>query len=795
MSPLSNLTVLTPMNLITNETLFLTLEKVDYFTYNVCSAAPPNIVSDGLWGGQLNGRTPLKSSLPVFELQMLVIFVVTQFFQFFLKRFDFPQFIPPMIAGLILGPAIQVEVLDKYKKLLFPYPSQDTLATITSIGYALFIFISGVQMDLSMITRTGHRAWTIAITGLSLPLIICIPFIAFNAENLNTYVGDQANHFAPVVLAETVISFAVVGSLLIELKIINSELGRLALSSVLVSDILSKSIVCLSNIFLDNNRPSSSSVLLISLISLSIFVPLIFRPAMFWIIKHTAEGRPVDDGYVYLIITMVFALGWISVQINQEFILGAFVLGLAVPEGPPLGSALVKKLQFFGNSFFLPIFVTCSVMKADFSLQYSPIIAVTTAFVIICTHLTKVIGCIIPALICKIPFKDALVLSLILNVKGVVEVVVYGILYDEGIIGNHTYGIMLINIMIIACIVKWSVKLLYDPSRKYAGYQKRNIMSLKPDSDLRILACVHKTHHISAMKDILDVCCPTAEHPIIVHALHLIELVGRTSPIFISHRIQRKISTSTHRSYSNDVILGFDLYEHDNIGAVTAHTYTAISPPTLMHEDVCQLALDKVASIVILPFHLRWSSDGAVEFDDKNIRSLNCKALEIAPCSVGILVTRSSHQNSSLIRLAMVFLGGRDDREALCLAKRTMRNPRVNLVVYHLVPEEHTLNIEYLLDNEALEHIKKPQSSLDNVSYRQVIVNGGPETSMVLRHIVNEHDFFIVGRRHGLDSPQTEGLTTWSEFAELGSIGDLLASSDFESRACVLVVQQQVKDT
>lgn len=339
-----------------------------------------------------------------------------------------------MQAGLILGTAIQVEALDKYKKLMFPFPSQDTLATIASIGYALFIFISGVQMDLSMITRTGRKAWTIAITGLVVPLIICIPTLNNYLGDHKSVIGDHVYSASAVVISETVISFAVVASLLNELKIINSELGRLALSSVLVSDILSKTIACFSRVAaMESLGKNEMIVMWISLIAFGIFVPLIFRPAMFWIIKHTREGRAVDDGYVYLIISMVFALGWIAVRINQEFVLGAFILGLAVPEGPPLGSALVKKLQFFGNSLLLPIHVTCSVMKADFSLHYSSEIVIVMGSIILFTHLIKVIACVIPSLFCKIPFKDALVLALIVNVRGVVEIGIYIIIYDEGV--------------------------------------------------------------------------------------------------------------------------------------------------------------------------------------------------------------------------------------------------------------------------------------------------------------------------------------------------------------------------
>ncbi|KAG5015372.1 hypothetical protein JHK85_021508 [Glycine max] len=86
-------------------------------------------------------------------------------------------------------------------------------------------------------------------------------------------------------------------------------------------------------------------------------------------------------------------------------------------------------------------------------------------------------------------------------------------LFELQTISGPTYGVMMINIMVIASIVKWSVKLIYDPSRKYAGYPKRNIASLKPDSELRVVACLHKTHHASAVKDCLDLCCPTTEDP------------------------------------------------------------------------------------------------------------------------------------------------------------------------------------------------------------------------------------------------------------------------------------------
>ncbi|AET00111.1 putative cation/H+ exchanger [Medicago truncatula] len=793
------------MSINSNYTLFNEIKRLNGPIYKVCFEAPPHIVSDGLWGGHDNGRRPMKSFLTLFELQLIIIFALTQICSFLLKPLRLPQFLPQMIAGLILGVSFELKPMDTYMDKLFPYGTHDVISSISSLGMMFFVFINGVQMDFSLITRTGKKAWIISIIGFSVPLcVLFIPLLTLPGKVEAIQKIDGGNGILVAMLTHSLSTFGTIASLLSELQIQNSELGRLSLSSALVCDILTA--IIQSNIVVLVTSPDSTTLLrnLFLLYILIVLIPLVCRPIMFWIIKRTPEGRPVKDSYLYVIISMVFVFGILSVKINQEFAIGAFILGLSVPEGPPLGSALVKKLQFFCTTFFLPIFVTTCVLKADFSMDVSSSVMVYTGLAVLVTHLVKMTACFITALCCKMPVTDALCISLILNTKGVIEVGIYSSAFDDQIINRKTFGMMMISIMIIATIVHWSVKLLYDPSRKYAGYQKRNMMGLKRNSELRILVTLQKQNHISAATNFLDLCCPTQEKPITVDVLHVIELVGRALPLFIHHRLQRQASGSTSsKSYSDNVILAFDIYEHDNQNAVSINTYTAISPPNLMFEDVCNLALDKVATIIILPFHIRWSSDGEVESDDKKVlRALNRRVLEIAPCSVGILVTRANSMQKptsikseySTTRLAIIYLGGNDDdEEVLCLAKRAMNNPKINLVVYRLIAKENIEELEefMVIGDEMLEEFKHAE----NVRYQEVFTKNGSQTASFLREIVNEHDFFIVGRRHETQSPQTDGLAEWSEFPELGAIGDFLASPDLNSSASVLVVQQQLSRT
>ncbi|KAK8563029.1 hypothetical protein V6N12_011090 [Hibiscus sabdariffa] len=220
-----------------------------------------------------------------------------------------------------------------------------------------------------------------------------------------------------------------------------------------------------------------------------------------------------------------------------------------------------------------------------------------------------------------------------------------------------------------------------------------------------------------------------------------------------------------------------------------------------MYEDTCNLTMNRLTSFIILPFHRRWSIDGSIESEDQTIRSLNFHILERAPCSVGIHVevrrsnfrdTSPTHHSS--YKIAVIFMGGQDDREALALAKRISQYQSVSLTVIHLKAKTSLGNIlaenGQMLDDEMLRYNKR---SVKNLTYIQEQVKDGPETSTFLRSIVGHFQLIIVGRRYKSKDPQTFDLEEWCEFQEIGIIGDLLSSLDFVGNYSLLIVQQQLQ--
>ncbi|KAF3432879.1 hypothetical protein FNV43_RR23981 [Rhamnella rubrinervis] len=786
----------------------------DWVKFDVCTELPPLVNSENnIWSKKRvpQDKKMMTNSMAELEVIMALMFFSSQAVHFVLRHFGLPKIASQIISGIILSFALVDSNGQPRLENLFTRTGQELVGTLSMFGYQLFLFLTAVKMDLGTILRTRKKA---AIIGVAAPLV---PFFFGMGIKpaLQTHLRtSEKTKLTNLVVAQSITSFPVISSLIIELNILTSEFGRLALTASMVSDVVS---FCLANIvslaetyklqgFLEALKMFSI------IIGFIIVVIFIIRPMMFWIIKRTPEGRPVKNVYVYTIILLALSSGLLSNIVGAYVFLGPYILGLAIPDGPPLGSAVIDKLDSFVSGVFLPLLMVSTGMRVDCQEMKFDKMILSSMVIIILTYLVKLVTCLLPCMYYKMPTLDSLALSLIMSSQGIVELSLYSMLRDNNQLDDGTYGLVLFTILAIVIVGPISVKYLYDPSRKYAGYQKRNIMHLKPNSELRIVSCINRPDDIPSTINLLDNSCPTKENPITVYVLHLIELIGRASPIFISHQMQQKVLSNI--SYSANMILSFGRFERDNWGTVTVNSFTSVSPPNLMHDDICTMALDKLASLIILPFHREWSMDGTVELDDNMVRTLNCSVLDKAPCSVGILVNRgqvrrrpansdASPAHAHVYSVCVIFLGGKDDREALVYAKRMAKDQSINVMVLHFLapkdlPEEPKMKWEHMMDSELLKDVRNSNLSTDRqgyMGYMAKVVKDGSEMALIVRNLVDDYDLIITGRRYGVDCPQTSGLMEWSEFPELGVVGDLLASTDnVFGRASVLVLQQQVTD-
>ncbi|XP_010273236.2 PREDICTED: cation/H(+) antiporter 15-like [Nelumbo nucifera] len=774
--------------------------------------SPTMITAGGIW----EGDNPLDYSLPLFTLQLGLIVIITRILVFILKPFRQPRVVSEILGGVILGPSV-LGRSKTFTEIVFPLRSITLIETMANVGLLYYLFLVGVEMDLTMIKRTKKKAFSIAIAGMFLPFAIGIIFMSFTSQN--TGVSHSTSSIFYLAVALSVTAFPVVARILAELKLLNTELGKIAMSAALVNDmcawILLAVAVALSGNDSNNMAPLGMVFTTIGYVGFCIFV---VRPAIEWIVERTPEGENFSDFHICLILTGVMVFGFINDAVGTHSIFGAFFFGLVIPNGH-LGVVLIEKLEDFVSGLLLPLFFAVNGLRTDVGAIQGFGSWSTLILLAVLACLGKVFGTLFVSFLYKMPMREGVSLGLLMNTKGLIEIIILNIGREHGVLDEQSFSVMVIAAIVMTSLITPIVTTIYKPTRRFLPYKRRTIQMSKPESELRILSCIHSPRNVPTIISLIDAAHPSKKSPICVYALHLVELTGRASAMLIVHNTRKFGHPALNRTQaqSDHIVNAFENYRQHTSG-IAIQPLTAISPYSTMHEDICNLAEDKRVTFIILPFHKQQTVDGGMEATNPAFRSVNQNVLANAPCSVGILVdrgfTRSARvgSNHDTHHVAMLFFGGPDDREALAYAWRMTTHPNVKLSLLRFLPGNDTSEIivaagnetedssiltvvtdndkEKQLDEEYINEFRLRTVHNESVTYREKIVKNGEETVAAIRSIDNIHDLYIVGRSHGVVSPLTAGLTDWSECPELGAIGDLLASSDFAATVSVLVVQQ-----
>ncbi|KAI3686171.1 hypothetical protein L1987_79844 [Smallanthus sonchifolius] len=769
--------------------------------------APLMITTQGIW----QGDNPLKYSLPLFLLQLILVVLTTRILVFLLKPFRQPRVISEILGGVILGPSV-LGRSEVFTNAVFPLNSVTVLETMANIGLLYFLFLVGVEMDIAVIRHTGRKAIFIAFAGMILPFLMGISFSFLLHER--TQGVKQGTFILFLGVALSVTAFPVLARVLAELKLLNTDIGQIAMSSALVNDMCAWVLLALAIALAENENIDVSTLwVVLSSAGFIMFCVYAVRPMVSWVIRKTPEGEPVSDFYIGVILTGVMISGFITDAIGTHSVFGAFIFGLVIPNGP-LGVTLIERLEDFVSGLLLPLFFAISGLKTSIGAINGADTWGILALVIILACAGKVAGTLLVALLYQIPFYDGVTLGFLMNTKGLVEMIVLNVGKDQKVLDDKSFAIMVVVALVMTAIITPAVTILYKPARRFAPYKGRTILKTKPDSELRTLVCIHTPRNVPTIINLLEATNPSSNSPLSIYVLHLVELTGRASAMLIVHNSRRSGRPAANRTQaqSDHIINAFETFEQ-HAGNVSVQPLTAISPYSTMHEDICSVAEDKRVAFLILPFHKQQTVDGGMEATNPSYRTINQNVLANAPCSVGILVDRGLSATTRIAgnviahHIAVVFIGGPDDREALALAWRMSSHPGNTLTVMRFVdgsdnpePPRNTSDPRVLTvvtdsdrdkqqDDEFINQFKTRITNEGSIVYTEQVVKNGEETVAAVRSVDPVHDLFIVGRGQGTMSPLTAGLTDWSECPELGAIGDLLASSDFATTVSVLVIQ------
>ncbi len=390
-----------------------------------------------------------------FLIDLALILISTKLLGLLTKRFQLPQVVGALLAGLIFGPA-----------LLNVLTETDFIAKTSEIGVIVLMFTAGLETDVKELKKTGKASLIIAIIGVIIPLAGGY----FLASLFNTAPTDGAsaslflqNMFIGVILTATSVSITV--ETLKEIGKLNTRAGNAILGAAIIDDILG--IIALT--IITSMTDQSVLLWLVLLKILGFFaVSAIGGLVFYYLFKHFVN-RYNKDMRRFVIVAFFFCL-LLSYVAEEYFgvadITGAYIAGLIIANNPK-SSYIASRFDTISYMFLSPIFFASIGLKFELPHMTTAIIVFSVLLVIVAV-LTKVVGCGIGAKLSKFSSSESVQVGCGMISRGEVALIVANKGAALGLMSTVFFGPVILTVIITTIVAPVLLKLAFRSSKTEA---------------------------------------------------------------------------------------------------------------------------------------------------------------------------------------------------------------------------------------------------------------------------------------------------------------------------------------
>ncbi|HUO27567.1 MAG TPA: cation:proton antiporter [Bryobacteraceae bacterium] len=398
-------------------------------------------------------------------LQIAAILMAARVVGFLFQKINQPQVIGEMVAGILLGPSLLGWVAPGVSAALFPPQSLGYLNALSQIGLVVFMFVVGLALDPTELKGYGHAA------VLTSHVSIVAPFCLGGLTALYLYprLSDDGVTFSGFALfmgsAMSITAFPVLARILSERGLVRSRMGTLAIACAAVDDITGWCILAYIVVLVrvtQAGRPAwvtmSGSLLYVLTM---IFVVRRFLPAF----ERAYRKRDrLSDNLVAVIVILLLASALATEWLGIHLLFGAFLMGAIMPKTPDFTRYLLHKFESVIVVLLLPLFFAFTGLRTRIGVGGGSAIWFYSALVIVAAITGKLGGSMLAARLSGMPWRDSAALGVLMNTRGLMELVILNIGLDIGVISPAMFSIMVLMALVTTFMTTPLLEWIY-PSR------------------------------------------------------------------------------------------------------------------------------------------------------------------------------------------------------------------------------------------------------------------------------------------------------------------------------------------
>jgi Kef-type K+ transport system membrane component KefB/nucleotide-binding universal stress UspA family protein len=581
----------------------------------------------------------LHNPLGLLIVQMLLVIGLSRLIGRGAQFLGQPLVIAEIVAGILLGPSLLGWLAPDVLAAVFPASSLPALGLVSQLGLVLFMFLIGLELDPELLR--GHGRSSVVISHASIVTPFALGGIA--AYWLYPMLSEPEVPFTSFVLflgvAMSITAFPVLARILTERRLLKTNVGAVAITCAAVDDVTAW---CLLAFVVSVVRATGIEQALVTTVLSLGYIALmlgVVRPFLARLGARVANREGLTQTVVAITVLLVLCSALVTEAIGIHALFGAFLMGAVMPKNGALSRALAERLEDVVLIVLLPLFFAYSGLRTQIGLLSTPADWWMTGVIIAIATLGKFGGSMLAARWTGIGWRDSAGIGVLMNTRGLMELIVLNIGLDLGVISPTLFTMMVIMALVTTFVTTPILRLIYP--HDFEALRETEPVAAVPA--FRTLICVSHEGVGRAMVQLAHALQGGSTEPR-TWALHLSRTELRASERMPATE-REQTALEPVESWAREIGVG-----------LRTLSFLSSNPS----RDIVDVAEAKRADLVLLGWHKpllgRTTLGGTVH-----------AVMSESPADVGVMIDRGLGQ---IRRVLVPYAGEPDDVAALAIGRR-----------------------------------------------------------------------------------------------------------------------------
>jgi Kef-type K+ transport system membrane component KefB len=404
--------------------------------------------------------TSIEFFILFFQLSLILISAMVC--SYMARKLNQPLILGELVAGIFIGSTVLGYVFPEFYYFVFKQFSNVNIVrdSLLLIGLLFFLFITGMEVNLNQIRGRIRQVVWVSGLGILIPFLLGVSLVLLFPTLWNDS-NEAKDWVLPFFMgiAFSISALPVIARILLDLKLLDKDLGSVILTSAVLSDIVGWALfaLCLNLIKTDGANANLNKIVgsvIFALTAISLVTYFVGKYVLHWFNKKNVSGAWIGTVSIF-----IFASAALAEWLEIHPVLGAFIVGVIFTQHPlsEADKQSQRALHQIAVYLFAPLYFASVGLKVNFIENFDFLLVGVVTLVGI---VSKIIGAGIGARISGFDGRTSLAIGFGMSARGVMEIILALVALENNIINQRVFVALVVMALVTSMVSGIGLKYL-----------------------------------------------------------------------------------------------------------------------------------------------------------------------------------------------------------------------------------------------------------------------------------------------------------------------------------------------